>query len=139
MFLSRFMPDPTRFGEFLACLWQGDVPETLTLSRWLYLSGEPRGMVILWDGDEAAQAYVERAFGDFGELATEVVTDNTPGLAAAFDRDLDGFGEVMRSMGATQDAIDAALDLRRRGLEAPTREAALAAGRAWTAEQAARG
>ena len=52
--VSRFTPDPTRFAEFLACLWQGDVPESLVLSKWLYLPGEPRAMLVLWEGDAVA-------------------------------------------------------------------------------------
>jgi hypothetical protein len=135
--VSRFTPDSTRFAEFLACLWQGDVPESLVLSKWLYLPGEPRAMLILWEGDGAARDYVERAFGGFGQLDTEEVTDATPGLAAALDRDLAAFGRVMEAQGASAEAIDAALDVRRRGLEAPTQQAAAEAGRAWSAEQAA--
>jgi hypothetical protein len=137
-FVSRFTPDPdpSRFAEFLACLWQGDVPESLVLSKWLYLPGEPRAMLLLWEGDSVARDYVERAFGGFGTLDTEEVTDATPGLAAALDRDLEAFGRVMEAQGASADAIDAALDVRRRGLEAPTQEAAAAAGRAWNEEQA---
>jgi hypothetical protein len=133
--LSRFHPDTDRFAEFLACLWQGDVPETLELARWLYLTDEPRGMLILWEGDDAAREYIERAFGGFGTLQTEVVVDNTPGLAAAFARDLDGFGEVMRTQGASEAAIEQALDVRRRGMEAATQDDAAAAGRAWAEEQ----
>jgi hypothetical protein len=138
LYLSRFTPDTTRFGEFLACLWQGDVPDSLVLERWLYLQGQPVGMMILWEGDDAAAAYMDRAFGGFGTLETEPVVDNTPGLAAALARDLDAFGEVMRGQGADQAAIDNALDVRRRGKEAATQEDAAAAGRSWTAEQAAR-
>jgi hypothetical protein len=134
--LSRFIPDQARFAEFLACLWQGDVPETLVLSKWLYLTGEPRGMLILWEGDDDARAYVERAFGGFGTLETELVTDATPGLAAALARDLEGFGRVMEAQGASAEAVEHALDVRRRGMEAPTQAAAAAAGRAWSEEQA---
>ncbi len=134
--VSRFTPDPHRFGEFLACLWQGPVPADLVLHRWLYLQGQPRSMLMLWEGDRSAEAYVERAFGTFGALDTEPVTDATPGLAACFARDLDAFGQYLRSeRGADEAAVRVQLDVRRRGLEAPTPEAAAAAGRAWQAEQ----
>jgi hypothetical protein len=63
------------------------------------------------------------------------VTDSTGGLAACLARDLDGFGEWMRSRGGDEGEIVAQLDLRRRGLEAGSRDEALAAGRAWRAEQ----
>jgi hypothetical protein len=118
LYLSRFVPDPTRTGEFLACLWQGPVPDDLTLHRWLYTTGSPPSMVLVWEGDDSASEYVQRAFGGFGGLTTEamidatVMTDATPGLAACLARDLDG---------------------RRRGLEAPSQEAAAVAGRAWAA------
>ena len=136
--VSRFVPDAPRMSEWLACLWQGDVPAGLKLERWLYLQTEPRGMLVMWEGDDEATAYMERAFGSFGEFTTEVVVDNTAGLAAALARDLDEFGATMDRQGLSPDAIASALDLRRRGKEASSQEAAAAAGRAWQSEQAVR-
>jgi hypothetical protein len=130
--VTRFVPDSTRTAEFLACLWQGPVPATLRLDKWLYLSGEPRTMLLLWEGDDEAGAYIERAFGSFGDLETQTVTDATPGLAAAFARDLDAFGAWMRGGGADEQAVAAALEVRRLGLESATQEAAAAAARAST-------
>jgi hypothetical protein len=138
VYATRFTPDQSRSAEFLACLWQGPVPESLELSKWLYLPGEPRRMLILWDGDDDARAYIERAFGSFGTLTTETVTDATPGLAAAFARDLDAFGRHLETTGSSPDAIAHALDVRRRGMEASSQEDAAAAGRAWAAEQEGR-
>ena len=136
--VSRFTPDQTRFAEFLACLWQGEVPASLQLVKWLYLPGEPRAMLLLWEGDDDARAYVERAFGNFGALETEIVTDATSGLAAAFARDLEAFGRHMQARGSTSEAITAALDVRRRGMEASSQDDAAAAGWEWAAEQANR-
>jgi hypothetical protein len=134
--VSRFTPDPHRFGEFLACLWQGPVPADLVLHRWLYLQGQPRSMLMLWEGDGSAESYVERVFGSFGTLDTEPVTDATPGLAACFARDLEGFGQYLRSERAADETeVRVQLDVRRRGMAAPTFEAAAAAGRAWQAER----
>jgi hypothetical protein len=133
--LCRFRPDTARSAEFLASLWQGPVPEDLVLHRWLYLEGVPREMVLIWEGGDAARAWVEQAFGEFGVLTSEVVTDATPGLAACLDRDLEGFGEWMRSRGTGEDELTRQLDVRRRGLEAATHEEALAAGREWAGEQ----
>ena len=135
MFASRFTPDQSRSAEFLACLWQGPVPESLVLSKWLYLPGEPRRMLLLWEGDDDARTYIERAFGGFGTLDTETVTDATPGLSAAFARDLDAFGRHLETTGSAPDAVATALDVRRRGMEASSQEDAAAAGRAWAAEQ----
>jgi hypothetical protein len=137
IYLSRFRPDPSRSGEFLAGLWQGDVPADLKLLSWLYLEGEPREMMLHWEGDEPAREWVERSFGDFGVLTSEVVTDSTPGLAACLDRDLAAFGEWLRARGSEPGEIERQLDVRRRGLEAPTLDEAVAGGRAWAAEQAA--
>ena len=36
-------------------------------SKWLYLPDEPRQMLLLWEGDDDACAYIERAFGGFGD------------------------------------------------------------------------
>lgn len=135
--LSRFQPDTARSAEFLACLWQGAVPETFVLHEWLYVEGAPRSMVLLWEGDDAARAYVERNFGGFGVLTTDVVTSATPGLAACLDRDLDAFGQWLSGRGSSPDEIAAQLDVRRRGLEAASQSDAAARGRDWAAEQAA--
>jgi hypothetical protein len=133
--LSRLQPDVSRTGEFLAGLWQGPVPESLTLHRWLYVEGTPRAMLLLWEGDDAARAYIQRAFGAFGVLTTESLTDATEGLAICFERDLDRFGAWLADRGSSDDEIVRQLDVRRRGLEAPSVEAAVAAGRAWAAER----
>lgn len=134
MQLSRFQPDTDRTGEFLADLWQGPVPATLVLHQWLYVDTSPREILLLWEGDDEARAYVERAIGGFGTLTTQLVTDATEGLALCFRRDLDGFGRWLAERGATDAEIRRQLDVRRRGLEAETPEAAVAAGRAWTGE-----
>jgi hypothetical protein len=130
---SHFQPDPARIGEWLACLWQGPAPADLVIRQWLYLEGEPRGMIMLWDGGEAAEAYVARAFGGFGALTTQVVSDATPGMVHAIARDLDAFGDWMRGRGAPAEEVARQVDLRRRGKTAASQDAALAQGRAWAA------
>lgn len=133
--VSTFTPDGARFGEWLACLWQGPAPAAMAVRSWLYLPGEPRRMLMVWDGDEAAEAWVERAFGGFGDLSTEVVTDATPGMVHAVARDLDGFATWMHDRGTASPAeITRQLDLRRRGRDAATQEEAAAQGRAWSSE-----
>jgi hypothetical protein len=105
LYLHRFQPDPGRTAEFLATLWQGPIPADLRLHRWLYVDGEPRQMVLLWEGEEPARQWVERAFGSFGTLTVETVTDSTPGLAACLDRDLDVFGAWLRARGSGEEEI----------------------------------
>jgi hypothetical protein len=136
--VSHFTPDASRHGEWIACLWQGPLPASLQLHRWIYLDTEPRSMTLVWEGDDDARAYMERAFGGFGVLGTETATDATPGLAACFDRDLDAFGRWLDARGTAADEAARQLDLRRRGKEAATWDDAIAAGRAWASEQQAR-
>ena len=133
--LSRLQPDVHRTGEFLASLWQGPVPDSLILHKWLYVEGTPRAMLLLWEGDDDARADIQGAFGAFGVLTTEALTDATEGLAICFARDLDRFGTWLADRGTPADEIVRQLDVRRRGLEAPSAEAAVAAGRAWAAGQ----
>jgi hypothetical protein len=135
MRLTRFHPDAAKTAEFLAGLWQGDVPPDLVLHKWLYVDTDPRQMVLVWEGGEEAEKWIERSFGDFGTLTSESVTDSTGGLAACLARNLEGFGEWMRLRGSSEKEIAVQLDVRRRGLEAATRDDALAAGRAWQAER----
>ena len=137
LYLYRFRPDSSRSAEFLAHLWQGPVPEDLRLHRWLYVDCEPREMVLIWEGGEEARQWVERSFGSFGELSAETITDSTPGLAACLERDLDAFGDWLRARGSSEPEIARQLDVRRRGLEASSPEAAVAAGQAWAGEQQA--
>jgi hypothetical protein len=133
--LSKFTPAPATFSEFIACLWQGDVPESLELRTYLYTAGQQLSMVLLWEGGDDAVAYMDRAFGGFGEWDTEVVTDQTPSMQAALRRDLDTFGEWMRARGADAATIEAALDLRRRGKESASTDAARAAAAAYDEER----
>ncbi len=133
--LSQFQPDIHRTGEFLAILWQGQVPKSLILHKWLYLESSSRTILLLWEGDDDARAYVERVFGGFGALTTQVVTDATEGLALCFDRDLDGFGRWLAERGTSATEIERQIEVRRRGRDAPTPELAISAGRAWMAER----
>ncbi len=132
---SHFQPDQARIGEWLACLWQGPAPAGLVIRGWFYLPGEPRSMVMLWDGDDAAEAYVARAFAGFGKIQTQVVTDATPGLALAIARDLVGFEAWMNAHGFPKEDIARQVDLRRQGKAASSQEAAIAIGKAWQADR----
>jgi hypothetical protein len=133
MYVSRFRPDTARSAEWLACLWQGPVPGDLELLGWLYVQITPPEMVLLWEGEAAARAWIERSFGSFGLLTTESVTSSTAGLQACLDRDLEAFGAWLRGRGTGEAEITRQLDVRRRGLEAESAEAAAQAGRDWAA------
>jgi hypothetical protein len=133
--LSHFQPDLHRTGEFLATLWQGPVPKSLILHKWLYLDTSPRTILLLWEGDEEADAYVERVFGGFGVLTSQTVTDATEGLTLCFARDLDGFGRWLAERGTAETEIKRQLAVRRQGRDAPTPELAISAGKAWMADR----
>ncbi len=128
---STFHPDSERIGEWLACLWQGPAPADLVVRQWLYLPGEPRAMVMIWEGGSLAEAFVERAFGGFGRIETHLVTDATPGMVHAIARDLTQFEHWMRERGASESEVARQVDLRRRGKAASDLVAAAAEGRAW--------
>jgi hypothetical protein len=135
MRLCRFQPNPALMAEFVAGLWYGDVPPDLILHKWLYVDTDPREMVLLWEGGDEAQRWVEQCFGAFGALTCEVVTDSTAGLAACLIRDLAQFGIWLQPRRNSESEVASELDLRRRGLEARSRDEALAAGRAWAQER----
>ena len=134
--MSRFEPDSTRSAEFLACLWQGDIPASFVLRGWLYLEDTPGVVLLIWEGDDSSRAYVERTFGGFGRLTTEAVRDATPAMAACLARDLDAFGAFLAAHGSGPEEVARQLDLRWRGLSAASQDEAATAGRAWAEEQA---
>jgi hypothetical protein len=134
--MTRFEPDPSRSPEFLACLWQGELPAGFVLRGWLYLEDTPGAVLLIWEGDDSSLAYVNRTFGGFGRIATETVRDATPAMAAALARDLDGFGTFLAEHGSGPEEVARQVDLRRRGLNAASQEEAATAGRAWAEEQA---
>lgn len=136
MNVSYFTVQPHRYDEWIACLWEGPAPDDLTIHTYLHLPGEPRRMLVLWDGDEAA---MERLFGDFGTFVTEEAFDATEGLRACVARDLERFATLLRTRGASEADVERQIDLRRRGLEAPSRDAALAAAAAWSRGERASG
>lgn len=134
---SHFTPDRSRHGSFIAALWQGEAPPGIVVQRWLYLGVPMEGMLLVWEAaDDDERAWLERRLGSFGELRTWVSDDATPGMVAAVERDLDGFGAFLRGRATPEESIASQLDLRARGAAAATFEDAVAAGAAWMTEQA---
>jgi hypothetical protein len=133
--ISQFTVAPHRFAPWIACLWQGPPPEGVTLHCYVHLADSPDGarrMLVVWDGaDERGAAAFERSFAEFGTFETEHGRIATPGLAAALARDLDGFRDILAARAQPPEEIERALDLRRRGHDAATHAAAVAAGEAW--------
>ncbi len=133
--VSHFTVAPDRFAPWIACLWQGPPPESVTLHCYVHLADAldgARRMLVVWDGDdERGAAAFERSFAEFGTFETENGRIATPGLAAALARDLEGFRSVLATRAQPPEEIERALDLRRRGHDAASHAAALAAGEAW--------
>jgi len=127
--LSRFLPEPSLRTEFLALVWQGPVPASLRLRSYVYTTGDPREMVLLWEGDEEAESYMDRVWGASGQWHTEIVSDQTPSLLRVFERDLGGFGRILTELGWENDQIAEALEIRRLGMEAGSPQEAIDAAR----------
>ena len=130
---TTFVIDPKLVNEWLACLWQGPAPADLKVREWLTLAGEPRMAILIWEGGEEALAFVERAYGGFGQVVTRAATSST-GMASAIARDLDGYERMMKERKTDPVELARQVDLRRRGMEAPDQAAAREAARAWAAE-----
>jgi hypothetical protein len=75
-------------------------------------------------------------FNGIGVLETTPAFDRTSGWQFAFAGDIDGFRASLESRGARGRGLEAAIDLRTRGLNAKTTAAARRAAREWAAEQA---
>jgi hypothetical protein len=137
MYVSTFIPDRRRQAEFFVGLWHGERPKSITLHQWLRVPGDAARFLLIWEGDDAAGQWVEQNWAEFGELQTEPATTLTDGMAACFAHDLDSFRHSLAAHGLTPIAIERAVELRRRAMEAPSREAALATARSWEAEDPA--
>lgn len=130
---TTFVIDPKQVNEWLACLWQGPAPADLKVREWLTLAGEPRTAILIWEGGEDARAFVERAYGGFGQVTTREATSST-GMASAIARDLAGYEAMMKARNTDPVELARQVDLRRRGMNAPDQAAAREAARAWAAE-----
>ena len=134
LYLSRFTPESERVTDWIAALWQGPVPQSLTIRHYLYLESDGLVISLLWEGDDDAVAFMRRTFETFGEFTVESAIDNTTGLQLAMARDLETFGNRMLARGEDPAEVERALDLRRRGTLAATQDDAVAAARAWAAQ-----
>ena len=139
LFISHFTSDRERDPELWAVIWNANAPPTLTLHA-AYNLGDDRRLFI-WEGESAADfTYMDR-FNQVGRLETSPAFDRTAGWRAAFAQDLDAFrAEVSGGPGSASrppnQRTERGIELRRRGMEARTIEAAKRAARQWQAEQA---
>lgn len=139
LYVSIFTSDRERDPELWAVVWNAKAPPTLTLHA-AYNLGDNRRLFV-WEGESAADLRYMDRFNEIGVLETTPAFDRTAGWRCAFAQDLDGFRELVTapsgaaSRGENQRG-GRAIELRRRGMEAPTVEAAKRAAREWQREQA---
>lgn len=132
LYVSMLTSDRERDPELWATVWQAKAPDTLTLHAAYNLGGDKR--LFVWEGETVADLQYMDRFNAVGVLETQPVFDRTEGWRDAFAGDLDCFAERMGPRARTP-AGEAALDLRRRGLEAPTPAVARRLAREWVEEQ----
>ena len=132
LYVSMLTSDRERDPELWATIWQATAPPTLTLHAAYNLGGDKR--LFVWEGESVADLQFMDNFNALGVLETQPVFDRTAGWQAAFAGDLDAFATRMGARAETG-AGRAALDLRRRGLEAPTGPVARRLAREWMEEQ----
>ena len=135
LYVSILTSDRERDPELWATIWQGTPPSTLTLHGAYNLAGNQR--VFVWEGESAADLQFVDRFNQVGVLETFPAFDRTEGWRTAFAGDLDGFRALQERRGAPPQAVKRAVDLRRRGLEAPNPHAARRAALEWVDEQEA--
>jgi hypothetical protein len=135
LFVSTFVSDRERDPELWAVIWHGKAPPTLKLLGAYNLAGNRR--LFIWEGETTADLQFMDLFNTIGVLETTPAFDRTAGWQLAFAGDIDGFRENLLARGGRGDRVEAAIDLRSRGLHAPTVEAARRAAREWVAERGA--
>ena len=134
LYVSIFTSDRERDPELWAVIWNAKAPPTLKLHGAYNLADSRR--VFIWEGETVADLQYMDRFNTVGRIETAPAFDRTGGWQCAFNQDLDAFRSALRARGTPPPAIEHALDLRQRGVEARGTESAKRAARAWQAEQA---
>jgi hypothetical protein len=138
LFVSILTSERERDPELWAVIWNAKAPPTLKL-HGAYNLGDNRRLFV-WEGESVADLQYMDRFNSVGRLETTPAFDRTSGWRCAFSQDLDGF----RSLVTTREGAagrpanqrsERAIELRRRGIEARTIEAAKRTAREWQAEQ----
>jgi hypothetical protein len=138
LYVSLFTSDRERDPELWAVIWNAKAPPTLKLHAAYNLADNRR--VFIWEGETAADLRYMDRFNYVGRLETTPAFDRTSGWQCAFAQDLEGFRAIVGSpQGAAarpeSQRSERAIDLRRRGIEASSIEAAKRAARDWQVEQ----
>lgn len=137
LFVSILTSDRSRDPELWATIWQGGSPPSIKIIGAYNLANNKR--VFIWEGQSSADLQFMDRFNHIGVLETYPAFDRTAGWQLAFAKDLDTFEkQLLERVGLNQDQVKRAVDLRRRGMNAPNRYAACAEARRWQEEQARR-
>jgi hypothetical protein len=134
LFVSILTSERARDAELWAVIWQGGCPATLKLHQAYNLAGNKR--LFIWEGQSAADLQFMDRFNHVGLIETYPAFDRTTGWQAAFAGDLDAFRTGLERNNAPKARIESAMDLRSRGHQAPTLQAAMREGREWSERQA---
>lgn len=133
LFVSIFTSERARDPELWATFWNGPAPSGLEILGAYNLASDKR--LFIWRASsEAGLQFMDR-LNEIGRLETYPAFNRTEGWRRALARDLEGFRRVLESRGVGPDQVEAALDLRRRAMEAPNRHAARAQARRWLEER----
>ncbi|GAB4327897.1 MAG: hypothetical protein Kow0010_11600 [Dehalococcoidia bacterium] len=134
LYVSIFRSDRARDPELWAIMWQGNAPSTLKILHVYNLMTDTR--IFVWEGESIADVRYMDRLNLVGKLETSVALDQTVGWQAAFAGDLDGIRRFFEQRNMPPGQMERAIDLRRRGHEAPNLEAARRAALEWQEEQA---
>ncbi len=137
LFVSILTSERDKDPELWAVIWQGRAPPTLKLHQAYNLAGNKR--VYVWEGESVADLQFMDRFNEVGLLETYPAFDRSVGWQQAFAGDLDGFRASLENRGARPAVVEAALDLRTRGHNAPNLHAARREARDWVRRQAGGG
>jgi len=133
LFVSIFTSDRSHDPELWATIWQGDPPPSLELIGAYNIGNDKR--VFIWNGESLADTQFMDRFNEIGVLETSPAFDRTNGWRSAFSKDIDAFRGNVARPGRSPADVEAAVDLRTRGMNASNRHAARAAARQWTRDQ----
>ena len=135
LYVSILTSDRARDPELWATIWQGGSPPSIKVIGAYNLANDKR--VFIWEGESVADLQFMDRFNYVGVLETYPAFDRTEGWTQCFAKDVDTFAaRMLERAGRNRERAERAIDLRRRGRNAATLEAARAAARQWQEEEA---
>lgn len=143
LYVSMLTSDRSRDPELWATIWNGKAPPSITLHGAYNLGNNKR--IFIWEGESLTDIQFMDRFNEIGVLETCPAFDRTAGWQTAFSKDINAFRDNRIRNSAKdllpsapekyQEEIDASVDLRTRGMNAPNRHSARAEARKWISER----